>query len=401
MNKKALIILIISLISLLIIFIGTKLYQFIRIKTAKIEIELVDNLRLEFNDNKKVSEFIENINGVIIDDYVIDSSKVGTQTVFFDFVNDDGIKLKYSYDIEIVDDVEPVIWLGNSYSIERGTTFNIDSILCGDNYDSNPKCYIEGLYDSSKVGSYPLVFKAIDSSGNEAIQNFVLNVYEPSNNTSNNKTSTEKVYTKFSDIVKNYKTNINKIGIDVSKWQGDIDFSKVKQTGVEFVIIRIGYTKGTNGEYVLDSKFIDNIKGATENNIPVGLYFYSYANSRDHAYRDAEWVIEQIKDYDIELPIAFDWEEWKSFNEYNLSFFELTNIGESFLERLEQEGYKGMLYSSKSYLDYIWFPTKYDIWLAQYSSKTTYEGNYRIWQLCDDGVVDGIQGTVDIDIMYD
>lgn len=332
MNKKALIILIISLISLLIIFIGTKLYQFIRIKTAKIEIELVDNLRLEFNDNKKVSEFIENINGVIIDDYVIDSSKVGTQTVFFDFVNDDGIKLKYSYDIEIVDDVEPVIWLGNSYSIERGTTFNIDSILCGDNYDSNPKCYIEGLYDSSKVGSYPLVFKAIDSSGNEAIQNFVLNVYEPSNNTSNNKTSTEKVYTKFSDIVKNYKTNINKIGIDVSKWQGDIDFSKVKQTGVEFVIIRIGYTKGTNGEYVLDSKFIDNIKGATENNIPVGLYFYSYANSRDHAYRDAEWVIEQIKDYDIELPIAFDWEEWKSFNEYNLSFFELTNIGESFLE---------------------------------------------------------------------
>ena len=402
--KKIITILIVSFIGIILILSGTKAYQFLKVKTAKIDIELVDNLEVDFNDEVKVSDFIRSINGKIIDDYKINTTKVGTKNIEFEFINDDGIKVKYNYDINVVDNVEPVIWLGSSYSIKKDTEFNIDNILCGDNYDSKPNCYIEGLYDSTKEGSYPLVFKAVDSSGNVATQSFVLNVYEPkeskkSSNKSSNKN--EKEYTKFSDIKDKYKTNTNKIGLDISKWQGDVDYTKLKESGVEFVIIRVGYTKGTNGEYILDNKFIDNIKGANENNIPVGIYFYSYANSKLHSISDALWVISQIKDYKVELPVAFDWEEWKDFNEYNLSFFDLTSIGEAFLHTLEKYGYKGLLYSSKSYLEYIWLPTKYDIWLAHYTSKTNYEGNYKVWQLCDDGIVDGINGTVDIDIMYD
>lgn len=403
--KKIIIVLIVSIIGIGLILSGAKVYQFLKIKKAKVEVELVDNLKVDFNDEVKVSDFIKSINGKIVDDYKINTTKVGNKTIVFDFINDDGIKLKYNYDIEIVDTVEPVIWLGSSYSIKKDTEFNINNILCGDNYDSKPNCYVEGTYDSSKVGSYPLVFKAIDSSGNVATQNFVLNVYEPkeskTNSNSKSNSTSLKDYTKFSDIKEKYKTNTNKVGLDISKWQGDVDFSKLKENGVEFVIIRVGYTKGTNGEYVLDNKFIDNIKSANENNIPVGIYFYSYANSRLHSIMDAIWVISQIKDYKVELPIAFDWEEWKDFNEYNLSFFDLTSIGEAFLATLEEYGYKGMLYSSKSYLEYIWLPTKYDIWLAHYTSKTNYKGNYKMWQLCDDGVVDGINGSVDIDIMYD
>lgn len=402
--KKIIIILIVSFIGIVLILSGAKAYQFIRIKTAKVKVELIDNLEVDFNGDVKVSDFIKSINGEIINDYKINTSKVGTKNIVFEFINDDGIKLKYNYDIEIVDNVEPVIWLGSSYSIKKDSEFPIDSILCGDNYDSKPNCYVEGSYDSSKEGSYPLVFKAVDSSGNVATQNFVLNVYEPkqSKKSSTKSSSTsKKEYTKFSDIKEKYKTNTNKVGLDISKWQGDVDFSKLKEDGVEFVIIRVGYTKGTNGEYVLDNKFLDNIKGANENDIPVGIYFYSYANSRLHSIRDAVWVISQIKDYKVELPVAFDWEEWNDFNEYNLSFFDLTSIGEAFLATLEEYGYKGMLYSSKSYLEYIWLPTKYDIWLAHYTSKTNYKGNYKIWQLCDDGIVDGINGTVDIDIMYD
>ena len=71
------------------------------------------------------------------------------------------------------------------------------------------------------------------------------------------------------------------------------------------------------------------------------------------------------------------------------------------METIENAGYKSMLYSSKSYLEYIWLPTKYDIWLAHFTDKTNYKGKYKFWQLCDNGYVDGIIGGVDVDIMYD
>ena len=100
------------------------------------------------------------------------------------------------------------------------------------------------------------------------------------------------------------------------------------------------------------------------------------------------------------MPIAFDWENWNSFNDYNLSFFGLTDMAHTFLDTINKAGYEGLLYSSKNYLERIWLPTKYDTWLAHYTKKTNYEGNYKFWQLCDDGRVDGINGAVDIDILY-
>ena len=118
------------------------------------------------------------------------------------------------------------------------------------------------------------------------------------------------------------------------------------------------------------------------------------------AKEDAKWVLSQIKDYKIELPIVFDWEEWGHFNEFNLSFYGLTNMADSFIKTVEEKGYKGMIYSSKKYLEYIWFPTKYDVWLAQYNDNVTYDGKYKMWQITDKGKVNGINTLVDIDIMY-
>lgn len=397
MKKKIISFLVLPVLFVVSVIGGSKLYRYVRIKTAKIEIILKEDMTIEFNDDKKLSQYIESINGKIIDDKKIDTTTIGMQTVTFDFINDDGVKLKYSYDINVVDTVAPVIWLSSSYRLKKGTDFNIDGILCGDNYDENPNCYVEGEYDINTLGEYPLTFKAIDQSGNKSVQDFVLKVYEPKETTTKQNGNS---YIKYSDVVENYKTSNIKIGIDVSSWQGDIDFKKLKNAGVEFVIIRVGGTRGTNGEYFLDSKFVKNIKQANEYNIPVGVYFYSYANSIEHAVKDAKWVKEQIKDYKVDLPIAFDWEEWASFNQYNLSFFDLTSIAEAFLDELELDGYNGMLYSSKLYLEYIWLPTKYDIWLAHYIDETDYKGKYKFWQLCSDGRVDGIKGNVDIDIMY-
>ena len=316
----------------------------------------------------------------------------------FEYINDDGIKIKYNYEINVVDREAPLIWLGKSYNVTRGSEDNlIDKIMCGDNYDNNPECVIEGDYNLDNVGSYNLVFKATDSSGNVSKKKFILNVNEASSKKESNGV---KSVTEFSDVIKNYKNDNTQIGIDVSKWQGDIDFSKLKSAGVEFVIIRIGSSTGINGENFIDSKFIQNIKNANSVGIPVGVYFYSYANSVDKAISDAKWIIENIKDYKVELPIAFDWENWGSFNTYELSFFGLTNMAKGFMDTVKDAGYDAMLYSSKTYLENIWMSVDYPVWLAHYTKNTNYAGDYSYWQICSNGRVDGINGDVDIDIRY-
>ena len=269
----------------------------------------------------------------------------------------------------------------------------MEKILCGDDYDDNPKCYIEGEYDLNQVGVYPLVFKAIDSSGNTEEKAFNLNVYDEYDNE-----IYEMFYNDFNEIKEKYKTDNTRIGIDISSYQGDIDFNKLKNSGVEFIIIRVGY--GYHNKNFIDNRFEEYIKEANKYDIPVGVYYYSYANSVEEAKEEAKWVLKQIKKYKVELPIAFDWEEWGNFNAYHLSFFNLTNIAEEFLDTVEKKGYKGMLYSSKTYLEHIWMRKKYPIWLAQYNDEVTYQGDYYIWQMCDNGIVDGINGNVDIDIMY-
>ena len=400
-KHKLCIIVITLLCSIAIIMFLIWLYHYLRIKNARIEVVLKNNLTAEFTEEKKVSDFIESINGNIIDNYVINTTSLGKKEIKFQFKNDQNIIVPYEYEIEVIDTVQPVVWLSNVYQVTKGSNTNLtDKILCGDNQDNKPKCTVEGNYDLNTVGDYPLLFKAEDKSGNITEKQFILRVIEPSN-TNAPRTTVEPTYTDFNQAKNQYKTDKTQIGIDVSGWQGEIDFEKIKNAGVEFIMIRVGGTRGTNGEYFVDKYFKRNIEEANKYGIKAGIYFYSYANSKESAMKDAKWVIKQIKDYDIDLPIAFDWEEWAYFNDYNLSFFGLTSMAESFLETIEDAGYEGMLYSSKSYLENIWLPTKYDIWLAHYTIQTNYQGKYKLWQLCENGKIDGIDGAVDINVMYE
>lgn len=399
MKNKKLILIISIVVGIILLSVGGfLLYKYIEIKNAVVKVVLKDNLEADFVDTLRVSSFIESINGKIVDDYYLNTDSLGKKKIDFEYINDDGIKIKYNYEINVVDREAPLIWLGKSYNVTRGSEDNlIDKIMCGDNYDNNPECVIEGDYNLDNVGSYNLVFKATDSSGNVSKKKFILNVNEASSKKESNGV---KSVTEFSDVIKNYKNDNTQIGIDVSKWQGDIDFSKLKSAGVEFVIIRIGSSTGINGENFIDSKFIQNIKNANSVGIPVGVYFYSYANSVDKAISDAKWIIENIKDYKVELPIAFDWENWGSFNTYELSFFGLTNMAKGFMDTVKDAGYDAMLYSSKTYLENIWMSVDYPVWLAHYTKNTNYAGDYSYWQICSNGRVDGINGDVDIDIRY-
>ncbi len=393
-------IIIISIIVLVILVVSLIIYFNTRIVVDNSGFTLKDDLTVNVYSDVKVKDFIKDIDGKVVDNKKINTDELGTVDVEFIYLNKDNKKRKGTFEVTVKDLEEPLIWLSNSYSVRVGDDVNLeDEILCADNYDSNPSCKIKGDYDLNTVGDYSLVYVAEDSSGNKESVDFTLHVYEPKSVTGGG-SSEEVTSTDFNAVLEEHKNKDTLVGIDVSKWQGAIDFSKVKEAGAEFVIIRVGHQNGVGGEYVLDPYFKRNIKEALENKLKVGIYFYSYADNKKEARKQAEWVIKQIKDYDITLPIAFDFECFSSFNSMNLSLHDLNEVAETYFSTLEAKGYDTMLYGSKNYLNAIWKYNTNKVWLAHYTDKTDYDKDYMMWQLCQDGVIDGINGFVDIDILY-
>ena len=377
-------------------------------KEDKTALTLKDNLQTEFLSDVKVSTFIEHLNGTLISDDKIDTTSLGTKTVKVNYKNTRGKKKHKSYQITIVDTEKPKIFLSRStVSVQKGYNKNIINLfLSGDNCDSNPERQIIGNCDLNTPGTYDLTFEIKDASGNKESKNFKLKVNEISKNssstTTNNITTTNKNNKQFSDIVEKYCQSDNKYtsaGIDVSSWQGDIDWKKVKEAGCDFAFIRVGYQNGRNGEISEDKYFKANIENAISNNIKVGIYFYSCAQTIEETQEQAKWTIEKIKSYNISLPVAFDWEEWNSFADYKLSFYGISKLADAFINVCKDNGYDGILYSSKNYLETIWHQELFpNIWLAQYANTATYNKSYNYWQMCNTGRIDGIKGDVDIDL---
>lgn len=400
MKKQTLIILLTIVSILIIIAVGWIIID--KKENERIDAEAVtlkENLQIEYGKKAKASDFIENLNGTMVNDTEIDTNKLGKIEVQFEFINIKNKKRTATFYIETKDVTAPKIFSGSSYTVKKGYNKQLENVLMsGDDIDDTPTRKIVGEYDFNTAGDYKLTYVVTDASGNETKKDFVLHVVEPS---SNNTTPVEKEKKNIEDIINTYKNEKTKIGIDVSKWQGEIDWQKVKESGIEFAIIRMGYQKDYDADFAIDPYFEQNMEGAKNAGIPVGLYFYSYAKTTAQAEEQANWVKEQIKNYKIDLPIAFDWESWSSFNKANMSFNTINKVADTFMKTISNNGnYTGMLYSSKNYLEKIWYPTEFKTWLAHYTSKTNYTGDYYIWQMCDTGKIDGINADVDIDIMY-
>lgn len=399
MKKKVIAILILIIgITILIIYLNN------RVVDDNSGFTLKENLKTEIYTKANINDYIKNIEGKIIEKPQINTKKLGKQEISFIYLNKDNKKRRGTIEIEIVDTEKPLVWLSNNYNTKIGEEINLkDKIICIDNYDKNPSCEIKGEYDINKEGIYPLTYKAIDSSGNTFEKEFTLTVYTLVTKSENENTAQPQIepkYTDFQEVIKNYKDENNEIGIDVSKWQGDIDFKKVKNAGATFVMIRVGSQNGVKGDYVLDPYFKQNIENALKNDLKVGIYFYSYADSEKEATKQANWVIKQIKEYDINLPVVFDFESFDILNDMELSIYGLNEIAHSFINTLEEKGYNGMLYGSKNYLISLWKYHTNPVWLAHYTDNTNYGGEYFMWQMCNDGKIDGIEGYVDIDILY-
>ena len=369
-------------------------YLFINTKS----ILLVPNLTCNFREEVYLKDFIYKLDGTLQNNYKIDTNTVGKKNLKAVYKDKHGFYKVKTFAIEIKDVTPPTILVNEEYTVTKGYTKKIENeILCADDYDNDITCNLTGSYNLDEVGSYPLTLTATDNSNNITTKDFTLNVIEENSN--EDKTEKES-FVSYEDIYKKYKTDNTLIGVDISRWQKEVDFKKLKENNVEFVILKVGVQSKINGKIKLDPNFKTNIENALKENLKVGVYFYSYAKTTKEAKTQANFVIKNIKDYNIELPIAFDWENWTNYNEFNISFNSLNNIAKAFNTEIEKNGYKSLLYSSEYYLNTIWFSEDYNnIWLANYG-KVTYQGKYDLWQLCSDGKVEGIDTYVDIDIMY-
>ncbi len=200
-------------------------------------------------------------------------------------------------------------------------------------------------------------------------------------------------------------TRERSIGIDVSKWNGEIDWEKVANdpANIDFAIIRCGNRYGKSGDIAVDPYFKKNIEGAIKNGIKVGVYFFSQAITKAEAVEEASAALELVKGYNLQLPIYIDTEGLDGGRANALSKEERTEILKTFCEVIKNAGYKPGVYSGA-----YWYRThviaseieQYHIWVAQYNKELSYQGRYDIWQYTSDGSISGINGRVDMNIAY-
>lgn len=217
----------------------------------------------------------------------------------------------------------------------------------------------------------------------------------------------------FSDEV---EINKGKWGMDVSKWQGNINWEKVADSGIEFVIIKVGGRGyGKAGNLYEDPYFKENIEGALANGIEVGIYFFSTAISEKEAIEEAEWTLDRIKEYNVTYPIVFDYEGYDDpdYRSYGQTRTNRSNYAIAFLDYVRAKGYIPMMYASQYYYNAHWDTDRlsdYNLWVAKYPSgnngqlkpgsepKINYP--YVMWQYSSTGKVNGINANVDMNYQY-
>ncbi|MBQ3061084.1 MAG: hypothetical protein IJD02_01430 [Lachnospiraceae bacterium] len=221
-----------------------------------------------------------------------------------------------------------------------------------------------------------------------------------------NKTKTEILRGDFSDEV---LINVGKHGIDVSKWQGEIDWKKVADSGIEFAIIKVGGRGyGQAGNMYEDPYFKANIEGALVNGIEVGIYFFSTSISEEEAIEEAKWTLDKIKDYDVTYPIIYDYEGYDDpkYRSYGQTRTARSNYAIAFLNYIRTNGYIPMMYASQYYYNTQWDTDRlsdYNLWVAKYPSgnngqlmvgrEPKIDYPYAMWQYSSTGKVDGIQAS--------
>lgn len=366
--------------------------------TEKIPEPIIVGLdRIEVYDTITVADFIIESEAEIVNgDDLLDTSRTGEVEISVLYLQGD-VVLEKKMSCMVEDTETPLIlntgW--NPYH-KTGTAFDLnDYVGFADNYDRSPVLTYEGSVDPDIAGDYPITATVTDSSGNQTSWDMCIYVVDELPNPPD---TNERI--DFGDFMAAYAGEGRQFGIDVSTWQGDIDFNAVKEAGCSFVMIRIGYYYD---DIVMDDHFYDNIQGAKAAGLDIGVYFYTTDNSVDDIREHARWIAETLGGETTDLPIAFDWEEFTNFQQYGMNIRDLNQLYLAFSDEMGNYGYETMLYSSKNFLNNFWssdIKNSSPVWLAHYVDETDYEGDFYIWQQSSCGRIPGIYGDVDMNIMY-
>ena len=358
-------------------------------------IEANNNLSFEYGTDIYLHDLINITDGYIINDTLINYENIGPLTVNIDYIDIKKHKDSIKVDINLIDTTAPILNISSNIYTTLGNEVNIcKSGFYGDNADRNLTCQVSGEYDINNLGIYNLKVDIIDDSNNVTSKNIKLHVVDEMNYS-----EPTIIEDNLEEMILKYKTDKTMIGIDVSTFQGDIDWQLVKNSGIEFAIIRIGYGH-TNDGLILDNNAIKNLTEAKNVGLKIGGYFYSYATEIWEAEEQANFIVDNLKDFKFDLPIAFDYEDWSKFNTYNINFYDINRVAKRFMQILEDNGFKSMIYGSKYYLNTVWNIDEYPTWLAHYTYNTDYDKEYFLWQFTNTGIVPGINSYVDLDILY-
>lgn len=195
-------------------------------------------------------------------------------------------------------------------------------------------------------------------------------------------------------------------GIDVSFYQGEIDWESVKNDGIEFVFIRCGFRGYEKGSLNIDERFEEYINGASEAGLDVGVYFFSQATSREEAEEEAEYVLDLINGYDITMPVVFDWEKIDSQENARTNDVEPTVVTEAaigFCEKIKSAGYTPCVYCYRNTGYYVYDIAAikdYVMWMSIPGDYPEFYYKFGIWQYNFSGHVEGVENDVDLDMIF-
>ena len=280
--------------------------------------------------------------------------------------------------------------------IKTGDTFDIHKYMgYADDVDRHVDLEVSGEVNTAAEGTYPLSITLRDDAGRTASQKMNVKVVAELPGSSGGGGSKEE----FSDFIAKYKTEETSVGIDISRWQETVDFEKVKAAGCEFVYMRIGGRD--DGELYTDRYYLNNIAGAKAVGLKVGIYWHAEEANAQQVKESVDYLMGVLNGVELDFPIAYDWEDFLHFENYGMNIYDLNNNLDVFVSEIKARGYSACLYNSKYYLETVWTSAaNHPLWLAHYVNSTNYQGQFFMWQHGCTGRIDGINGDVDLDVLY-